>query len=78
MSRMLAAAIAAFLFALPLQAQVRRGSLVVWIVSKKTDYVVIGAESRTVDKSGNLLDDRACKVISLGGDTLFFGTVPPK
>ena len=74
MSKIRIAVITAFLFALPLQAQVRRGSLVVWIVSKKADYVAIGAESRTVDGAGNLIDDRACKVISLGGDTLFFAT----
>jgi len=74
MSKIRTAAIAAFLFALPLQAQVRRGSLVVWIVSKRADYVVIGAESRTLDKTGRPIDDRSCKIISLGGDTLFLET----
>jgi hypothetical protein len=62
------------LLATPLQAQVAKGTLVVWIVSERSDYVVIGAESRTLDSRKNFPDDRSCKVISLGGDTLFYET----
>ena len=58
--------------------KVRRGSLVIAIVSLKGDYVVVAADSRnltTMPGSGGAQpDDRACKVISLGGDTLFFET----
>lgn len=51
----------------------RSGSLVVGIFSRNADYVVIGAESRR-NYSGETTsaDDDACKVISLGGNTLFF------
>jgi len=35
---------------------------------------VVAAESRQVDISGNVLNDHACKIISLGEDTLFFET----
>jgi len=56
------------------EAQARRGSLVVMIVSKRADYVVIGAESRTLDVSKHSFEDRSCKIISLGGDTLFYET----
>ena len=54
--------------------QARRGSLVVWIVSERADYVVIGAESREVNPDLSSSNDRSCKIISLGGDTLFYGT----
>jgi hypothetical protein len=66
--------IAGLLVVLPSPAQVRSGSLVVIIVSEHADYVVIGAESRRRDPSRNVVDDRGCKVISLGGDTLFYET----
>jgi hypothetical protein len=56
------------------EAQARRGSLIVFIVSKRADYVVIGAESRTIDIVHNSSDDRSCKIISLGRDTLFYET----
>jgi hypothetical protein len=56
------------------EGQARRGSLVVMIVSKRADYVVIGAESRTLDVSNHTFEDRSCKIISLGGDTLFYET----
>jgi hypothetical protein len=56
------------------EGQARRGSLVVMIVSKRADYVVIGAESRTLDVSKHTFEDRSCKIISLGGDTLFYET----
>jgi hypothetical protein len=62
------------LLAAPLQAQVVGGSLVVWVVSERSDYVVIGAESRNLDSRRNFSNDRSCKVISLGGDTLFYET----
>jgi hypothetical protein len=58
----------------PVRLQVTGGSLVVWIVSQRSDYVVIGAESRNTDKHLNVLNDRACKIISLGNDTLFYET----
>jgi hypothetical protein len=58
----------------PSSAQVRRGSLVVSIVSQRADYVVIGSESRAVTSDNRFVDDRSCKVISLGGDTIFFET----
>jgi hypothetical protein len=43
---------------------------VVFIISKKGDYAVVGADSRIVDKKGPT--NNACKIIALGGDTLFF------
>jgi len=55
-------------------AEDRRGSLVIAIVAQKGDYVVVGAESRNLDKSLDPLDDLGCKVIQLGSDTLFFET----
>jgi hypothetical protein len=49
------------------------GSLAFWIVSRQKNYVVVGTESRNMDlRTGNRVDDSACKVISLGGRTLFF------
>ncbi|HWW13079.1 MAG TPA: hypothetical protein VN310_00340 [Candidatus Dormibacteraeota bacterium] len=48
--------------------------MVVFIVPAHGDYVVIGAESRNVDFHLNVLDDHTCKIISLGGDTLFYET----
>lgn len=74
MSKIHAALIVAFSLALPMHAQVRRGSLVVWIVSKQADYVVVGAESRTLDSENKFINDSACKILSLGGDTLFYET----
>jgi hypothetical protein len=73
-SKICFAAITALLFALPLEAQVRRGSLVVWIVSKQADYVVIGADSRTLNLDSKSTNDSGCKILSLGGDTLFYET----
>jgi hypothetical protein len=65
------------MLALPGQAEVHRGSLVVYMLSKNADYVVIGAESHNTTMilgvSGPR-NDRTCKVLSLGGDTLFFNT----
>lgn len=52
--------------------QVRSGTLVVLIVSQRADYVVIAAESRNVDQYGNRLNDNSCKIISLGGEILFY------
>jgi hypothetical protein len=54
-----------------------RGSLVVAIVSQKGSYVVVAADSREVDESDRPIDDESCKVIALGGDTLFFETGTP-
>lgn len=71
---LLSVVIICLLLTSPSSVQVRRGSLVVFIVSQRADYVVIGAESRTLGPDDNFLDDRSCKVISLGGDTLFFET----
>jgi hypothetical protein len=48
------------------------GSLVVAIVSQKADYVVVAAESRETDHFGRFIGDTGCKIIALGGDTLFF------
>jgi hypothetical protein len=63
------------LLVLPLQAQMRGGSLVVFIVSLRPDYVVIGAESHDRDLwSRKPLDNKGCKIISLAEDTLFFST----
>lgn len=62
------------LYAVPSPAQSARGSLVIWIVSRQADYVVIGAESRTVRSNQKGPEDRSCKIISLGGDTLFYET----
>jgi hypothetical protein len=66
--------VVALLFVLPLDAQVRNGSLVVLVVSIRADYVVIGAESRQVDTKGKFVDDCGCKIIALGKDTLFYET----
>jgi hypothetical protein len=53
--------------------EARGGSLAFWIVSRQKNYVVVGTDSRDVDlRTGNRVDDSACKVISLGGRTLFF------
>jgi hypothetical protein len=54
-----------------------RGSLVVAIVSQKGNYIVVAADSREVDESDRPIDDKSCKVIALGGDTLFFETGTP-
>jgi hypothetical protein len=62
------------LLSFPLQAQTLHGSLVVFIVSSRADYVVVGAESRNTYRTGKVLNDRACKIISLGGNTLFYET----
>src|ERR1700729_633526 len=52
-----------------------RGSLVVAIVSTKGDYVVIAAESRNTNGSDRTpANDDACKIISVGGETIFFET----
>jgi hypothetical protein len=56
---------------------VSRGSLVVAIVSQKGNYIVIAADSREVDEADRPIDDKSCKVIALGGDTLFFETGTP-
>jgi hypothetical protein len=53
---------------------VHRGSLVIAMVSRKGDYVVVAGESRSLDQSQIPVDDRSCKVIALGRDTLFFET----
>jgi hypothetical protein len=74
MNNILAGILASLLLVPTAHGQVRRGSLVVWIVSKQANYVVIGAESRTIDPDRKTLDDQSCKVIALGGDTLFFET----
>jgi hypothetical protein len=57
--------------------KVKRGSLVVAMYSQKGDYVVAAAESRNEDMNHKVLDDRACKIISLGTDTVFFETGTP-
>lgn len=62
-------------FAFPLE--VKRGSSVLAMYSQKGDYVVVAAESRNVDKTHKFVDDRACKIISLGDDTVFFETGIP-
>jgi hypothetical protein len=53
-----------------------RGTLVVVMVPYKGDYVVVAAESRhaAVPAYGSPADDRACKIVELGRDTLFFDT----
>lgn len=56
---------------------VRRGSLVIAIVSQQGDYVVMAAESRKSTQSGKPIDNKSCKVITLGGDTLFFEAGTP-
>ena len=59
------------------QAEVRRGSLAVYMLSKSSDYVVIRTESHTTNiifGEGTHNDNRSCKTISLVGDTLFFTT----
>ena len=53
------------------------GSLVVAIVSQKGNYIVVAADSREVDESDTPIDDKSCKVIALGGNTLFFETGTP-
>src|SRR5579863_4845248 len=51
------------------------GSLVVAIVSSKGDYVVIASESRNTSGWNHTpANDDACKIISVGGKTLFFET----
>jgi hypothetical protein len=67
-------AIFTLLFTFPSSTQLSRGSLVVWIVSRSADYVVIGAESRAQRPSQSEVDDRSCKLISLGNHTLFYET----
>ena len=64
----------ALLITLPVKAQVQRGTLVVWTVSRQADYVVIGADSRSFDLDSKSINDSACKILSLGGDTLFYET----
>jgi hypothetical protein len=75
MTRIVAAmtvlAIILFLSALPLNT--RRGSLVVVMVSLAGDYVVVGAESRTIWDPQHV-DNHGCKIISLGPHTLFLET----
>jgi len=56
------------------QGGVHRGSLVVFVFSKNSDFIIVAAESREIDRNGKPLDDRGCKVITLGKDTLFFTT----
>jgi|SRR5580700_7698105 hypothetical protein len=56
---------------------VERGSSVVAIYSQKDDYVVVAAESRNEDFNHKPLNDQACKIISLGNDTVFFETGIP-
>lgn len=51
-----------------------RGSLVVAIVSQKGDYVVVAAESRSLDLSRRRVNNLSCKIIGLGGEMLFFET----
>jgi hypothetical protein len=52
-----------------------RGSLVVVIVSSKSDYVLVAAESRNTNALDHTpANDDACKIISAGGKTLFFET----
>jgi len=63
------------LLAFPLEVQ--RGSLVLAMYSQKSDYVVVAAESRNTDSSHKVIDDHACKIISLGNDTAFFETGVP-
>jgi hypothetical protein len=63
------------LLATPTLGQVGHGSLVVYIVSIKGDYVVIGSESRELSGRGNThVNDECCKIIVLGGETLFYST----
>jgi hypothetical protein len=50
------------------------GSLVVIMVPYEGDYVVLAAESRTALGIGSPGDYHACKIIELGGNTLFFNT----
>jgi hypothetical protein len=71
----LAAGFAAF--GSPAWVAALRGSLVVAIVSQKGNYIVVAADSREVDESDRPIDDKSCKVIALGGDTLFFETGTP-
>jgi len=52
----------------------RRGSLVVLEFSRNSDYIVVAAESRQLDRDGKPLDDRGCKIVALGRETLFFVT----
>jgi hypothetical protein len=54
-----------------------RGSLVVAIVSQKGNYIVVAADSREVDEADRPIDDKSCKIVALGGDTLFFETGTP-
>ncbi len=61
-------------FASRLPRESERGSLVVSIVSQKGDYVVAAAESRNTGGRDEAPDNKGCKIISLGGDTLFFAT----
>jgi len=63
---------AALFLTFPSDAQLRRGSLVVVLVSKKADFVVVGAESRSVDLNLHFVSDSSCKILSLGGNTLFY------
>jgi len=74
MARLWSSTLAVLLAAAPLWGQALHGSLVVWIVSERSDYVVIGAESRSVDSTERVVSDQDCKIISLGGDTLFCET----
>jgi hypothetical protein len=58
------------LFAKPIP--VKHGTLILGLISRKGDYVVIGAESRNRHMDGKPSDDEGCKVIALGNKSLFF------
>jgi hypothetical protein len=62
----------AFALLSPAPIEVQRGTLVVVAVSQKRDYAVVGAESRNKYGNGQPPDERGCKVIALGSDSLFF------
>jgi hypothetical protein len=73
MKRILIGALAAVSVIASAASRNARGSLVVAIVSPKGDYVVVAAESRNTNGwSHTPANDDACKIISLGGKTLFF------
>ncbi len=76
MTRLLEVSFIVALSAIPMvRFTAKHGTLVVCIVSKKNNYVVIGAESRNskeVYGASRQPDNRACKIIGLGGNTVFF------
>jgi hypothetical protein len=74
--RFIALSLALLASGLCTRAQETRGTLAVWVVSGKADYIVIGADSRVVVEAGpsKQNNDLTCKIISLGGSTLFFET----